>query len=131
MRNLLAITKALADRNRIRILVALCQRGELCVCQIQELLGLAASSTSKHLSLLAAAGVVVCRKEGRWAYYRLAEGDEVPEGGAPTVQWLCARAGHDKEILEDRRKLDQILAYSPEALCQMMSKGIACCSSAP
>ena len=131
MRTILAITKALADLNRIRLLVALSQRGELCVCQLQEFLGIAASSTSKHLSLLAGAGLVVCRKEGRWAYYRLAEGDEVPEGAHATLQWLCTRAAKEKVILDDRRKLNEILAYSPEALCQMQARGVACCSSAP
>jgi ArsR family transcriptional regulator, arsenate/arsenite/antimonite-responsive transcriptional repressor len=40
MRDLMAVIKALADENRVRILMALCPK-ELCVCQIVELLGLA------------------------------------------------------------------------------------------
>jgi len=42
MRNLMAVFKALADENRVRILMTLPSR-ELCVCQIVELLGLAPS----------------------------------------------------------------------------------------
>lgn len=130
MRALLSITKALSDQNRVRILCALSERGELCVCQIHELLQLAPSTTSKHLALLAAAGLVDVRKEGRWAYYRLAESD-VPEDAAQVVAWLCARAGKERQIAEDRRRLDQVLSWSPEELCQRQAQGLECCSSAP
>ena len=68
MREFMAITKALADENRVRVLLAL-QGGELCVCQITELFGLAASTISKHLSILYQAGLVDSRKDGRWIYY--------------------------------------------------------------
>jgi DNA-binding transcriptional ArsR family regulator len=47
-REFMALTKALADENRIRIFLALKDQ-ELCVCQITELMGLAPSTTSKHL----------------------------------------------------------------------------------
>jgi ArsR family transcriptional regulator, arsenate/arsenite/antimonite-responsive transcriptional repressor len=54
LRNTLQITKALADSHRLRILMLL-KNGELCVCQIMEVFGLAMSTISKHLSILAAA----------------------------------------------------------------------------
>jgi DNA-binding transcriptional ArsR family regulator len=78
VKDFLNITKALADENRLRMLLAL-QNGELCVCQITELMGLAMSTVSKHLSLLYQAGLVNARKEGRWMYYSL------PGKGAPTA----------------------------------------------
>jgi len=43
------ITKALADENRVRILMALNGRDELCVCQLIDMLQLAPSTVSKHL----------------------------------------------------------------------------------
>lgn len=55
MRDLMSVTKALADQTRVRMLLAL-RQGELCVCQITELFGLAPSTISKHLSLLYQAG---------------------------------------------------------------------------
>ena len=70
MREFMSITKALADENRIRTLLAL-RQGELCVCQITELFGLAPSTISKHLSILFQAGLVESRKDGRWFYYQL------------------------------------------------------------
>ena len=79
MRDFMAISKALADEQRVRVLLAL-QRGELCVCQVVELLGLATSTVSKHMSILKQARLVESRKEGRWMYYRLA-GDDCAGGG--------------------------------------------------
>ena len=51
MRDLMAVIKALADENRVRILMTLGPK-ELCVCQIVELLGLAPSTVSKHMAIL-------------------------------------------------------------------------------
>jgi ArsR family transcriptional regulator len=70
MNDVLNVAKALADANRLRALMAL-GAGELCVCQLIEMLGLAPSTVSKHLSILHQAGLVEVRKEGRWMYYRL------------------------------------------------------------
>ena len=78
MKDFLSLTKALADENRLRMLMAL-QEGEVCVCQITELMGLAMSTVSNHLSILYQAGLVNARKEGRWMYYSL------PGKGAPTA----------------------------------------------
>jgi DNA-binding transcriptional ArsR family regulator len=57
MREFMNITKALADENRVRALLAL-RHGELCVCQITEFFGLAPSTMSKHLSVLYQAGLL-------------------------------------------------------------------------
>ncbi len=54
MWDFMSITKALADENRVRMLLAL-QKQELCVCQIIELVKLAPSTVSKHMSILRAA----------------------------------------------------------------------------
>lgn len=65
------LLKAAADRTRLRIL-ALLGAETLCVCQIVEVLGLAQSTVSKHLSLLVQAGLVTDERRGRWTYYALA-----------------------------------------------------------
>ncbi|MFA7235706.1 MAG: metalloregulator ArsR/SmtB family transcription factor [Phycisphaeraceae bacterium] len=70
MRDLLTITKALADETRLRALMAL-RDGELCLCQLIDVLGLSPSTVSQHLGMLYDAGLVERRKEGRWHYYRL------------------------------------------------------------
>ena len=68
MREFIYITKALADPNRVRVLLAL-EGQELCVCQIVEFLGLAPSTVSKHLAILNQVGLIRSRKAERWVYY--------------------------------------------------------------
>jgi ArsR family transcriptional regulator, arsenate/arsenite/antimonite-responsive transcriptional repressor len=116
MRATLRVTKALADLQRVRILMMLAS-GELCVCQIVEVLGLAPSTVSKHLSILSTAGLVDSRKEGRWMYYRL------PEGSAgvfvrPVLKWLSGTLKNDGAIERDARKLRAVVCCDPESLCR-------------
>ena len=61
---------ALSDRTRLRI-VEMLRDGERCVCELQDALDAAQSRLSFHLRVLKDAGLVVDRKEGRWAYYTL------------------------------------------------------------
>ncbi len=63
MRTMVNITRALADGNRLRILMAL-RGGELCVCRIVAMLALAPSTVSKPIYLLRQAGLVEARKDG-------------------------------------------------------------------
>ena len=74
MREFIDINKALSDESRVRALLALRDQ-ELCVCQLIELLGLAPSTVSKHMTILKQAGLVEGRKDGRWIYYRLADSE--------------------------------------------------------
>jgi len=67
------VLKAAADPCRLRILKLL-KEGELCVCEIVAALDRRQSSTSHHLSVLREAGLVRERKDGKWSYYRLADG---------------------------------------------------------
>lgn len=70
MDDLLKITKALSDKNRLRILMMLTRR-PLCVCELQAILGVTVSTVSKHLSILREAGLVLDEKEGKWVNYKL------------------------------------------------------------
>jgi ArsR family transcriptional regulator len=67
-----AIFSALADATRFRILDALA-RGELCVCDLADVVGVSQSATSHQLRLLRDRGLVAHRREGQRAVYRLAD----------------------------------------------------------
>ena len=121
MRNILAITSALADQSRVRILFSL-RDGELCVCQIVELLQLATSTISKHLSILRQAGLVDSRKDARWMYYRLTDQTHTPARGA--LDWLWTVVGGDGPIADDAKRLRRILRETPESLCRRQSSRI-------
>jgi len=116
MREFMNITKALADERRVRALLAL-RKGELCVCQITELFGLAVSTVSKHLSILYHAGLVESRKEGRWIYYRL-PGRAAPVVVREAIDWAEKALADNPRIAEDARQIKQLLKVDPSALCK-------------
>lgn len=66
-----AIFRGFADPTRIRIL-SLLAAGELCVCDIVEILDLPQPAVSRHLAYLRRTGLVEVRHEARFAHYRLA-----------------------------------------------------------
>lgn len=110
------ITKALSDPSRVRVLLAL-RRGELCVCQITELFGLAPSTISKHLSVLHHAGLILSCKTERWVYYRL------PDKSAPVVvrealDWAKKSLGKSDEAVADAQRLGKILKMDLKEICR-------------
>src|SRR5690242_19688579 len=107
MREFMAITRALSDPNRVRILLALRQK-ELCVCQITELFGFAPSTMSKHLSILHQAGLILSRKAERWVYYRLPE-RAVPAAVREALDWVRKSLARTGEPRADAKRLNQIL----------------------
>ncbi len=115
MRAFTAAAKALSDEHRARAVLFL-QAGELCLCQIVEMLGLAPSTVSKHMSVLFQAGLVESRKEGRWVYYRLA-GDGATSCARAAVAFARACLTRDPRIVEDRRRLAAVRQMTMEALC--------------
>ena len=120
MRHLMAVIKALADENRVRLLMALGPK-ELCVCQLVELLGLAPSTVSKHMAILKQARLVDSRKEGRWMFYRLAEDDASLEANELTA--LVSRLlAHDPQSREDAKRMKQILRTDRDELCRKQNR---------
>ncbi|MEO6629958.1 MAG: metalloregulator ArsR/SmtB family transcription factor [Aquihabitans sp.] len=63
--------KLLGEPNRIRILYALLEAGELCVCDLAAVVGVSETVVSHSMRLLRAAGIVRNRRGGRMIYYRL------------------------------------------------------------
>jgi DNA-binding transcriptional ArsR family regulator len=116
MREILNITKALSDENRLRALYAL-RSGELCLCQIVELLGLAPSTVSKHMSILRQARLIEGRKEGRWICYRLMD-SEKPIEVQKAITWICGTLAKTQRIREDGKRLKKILRIDREELCK-------------
>lgn len=70
--NLIQLLKALSDETRIRILNIL-KDGELCVCEIQEILEINQSNASRHLDKLRNIGLITYEKRAQWVYYGLSE----------------------------------------------------------
>ena len=116
MRQFLNISKALSDENRLRSLMMLADQ-ELCLCQLIEMLGLAPSTVSKHMSVLYQAGLVNARKEGRWMYYSLAARTSSPQA-ASALRWAKKALADDKQVLADAKKLKTVLKKDKQQLCK-------------
>lgn len=63
--------RLLSDPGRVRMVYALLEAGELCVCDLAATVGASESATSHQLRQLRLAGLVRSRKEGRTVYYRV------------------------------------------------------------
>jgi ArsR family transcriptional regulator len=122
METTLDILKALSDKNRLRVVAALGRYGELCACQITELLGVSGATSSRHLSVLRQAGLVESRKEGRWVYFKQAK----PAGTDPLFKWLESSFEDSPELKADLKQLDEIVGITREELCRKQ-RGEDCC----
>lgn len=76
------IFKAFCDENRIEILKQLIT-GEKCACVLLENLHISQPTLSHHMKILCSSGIVVMRKEQKWAHYSISE-----EGVAYAMEYL-------------------------------------------
>ena len=83
--------KALADENRLSIMLAL-QHGEKCACVLLEELNITQPTLSHHMKLLCDSDLVVGRKEGKWMYYSIS-----PEGTTAFREMIAGYARCDCE----------------------------------
>jgi ArsR family transcriptional regulator len=68
---LAASLRVIADPARLRLLSLVGASGEVCVCDLTEVLGLSQPTVSHHLKVLTDAGLLEREQRGRWAYFRL------------------------------------------------------------
>lgn len=107
MKPFIRVMKALSDPSRVRVLKLLEQK-ELCVCEIQAVLGLAQSTVSKHMKLLEDAGLVERSRQGSWIIYSLADDSE--------SEYAKEMLSSLKNWLNDDMELAKMIASLPEAM---------------
>jgi DNA-binding transcriptional ArsR family regulator len=113
------IGMALSDSNRVRALMAV-RNGEVCVCQLIELLQLAPSTVSKHMSILKHAGLVSSRKDSRWVHYRINRintSDPASEFISLVVEYLQ----QDSTVKSDDRAMKKIMKRNKETWCHTVT----------
>ncbi len=102
--SLVRIYECLCDETRLRI-IHLLLRGPLCVCHIQEVLGLPQARVSQHLAYLRERGMVESARRGTWMIYSL------PERPSPELKrhLACLQdcAGGDKRFAVDLAALEK------------------------
>ena len=105
MREFIKVMKALSDPNRVKM-IKLLQRRMLCVCEIQEALGLAQSTASKHLKILEEAELITYSKDGLCVNYQLANGGKSP--------YVASLLGNLRHWLEEDDGVAELVARLPE-----------------
>jgi ArsR family transcriptional regulator len=105
MKQFIRIMKALSDPNRVRVIKIL-ENKQLCVCELQDLIGLAQSTVSKHMKVLEEAGLVDYHKEGSWIIYRLTQGEE--------SDYARVMLENIKGWLDDDKTLQEMIARLPQ-----------------
>jgi len=104
MQDLLTALKAVAEPTRLRLLV-LCAHADLTVSDLTQILGQSQPRISRHLKLLADAGLLARIREGNWVYFRLAG-----RGAAAELGRILADAlpDDDAQVTLDLARLDAI-----------------------
>jgi ubiquinone/menaquinone biosynthesis C-methylase UbiE/DNA-binding transcriptional ArsR family regulator len=101
----IAALEAVAEATRLR-LVALLAEAELTVTELTAILGQSQPRISRHLKLLADAGVLERNREGAWAFFRLGDG-----AAADMARNIVARTdGEDRIIASDKARLIEVRA---------------------
>lgn len=96
MNDLLKLHKALADETRLR-LVRILLSHELSVGELVSALSMGQSRISRHLRILVDAGLVECRREGQWVFYRVVQGGEPGASGRARRFLDCCAALMDED----------------------------------
>jgi len=109
-----AAARALGHPARLRT-VGMLRSGELCVCQITEVLKLAPSTVSAHLKELKQAGLVSERKDGRWIYFDLIDDESTRSWSEAALSGLV----HDPQIEADERLVAELRKLPVEDLCRL------------
>ncbi len=104
MESVLCTMKALGEAHRLKAFLTLLSEGELCVCELAELLELSAATTSRHMSLLGAAGLIASEKRGKWVYY-----SPSPHISTALLQWVTESAENSASMGGERERIRENL----------------------
>jgi len=112
LRSMVEQLKSASHPLRLRVL-ALLDSGELCVCQVAEVLQVPASSASEALRELRRAGFVTERKEGRWVFVSLVPEEDAP----PLLKGILAGARPLREARQDLARVAEVKALPITRVC--------------
>ncbi len=98
--------RAAGEETRLRIL-ALLQRGELTVSELTQILGQSQPRVSRHLKIMADAGLVERHREGSWIFYRAALDQSVDAAASLGGAVAALNASEDRVIARDKDRFEQ------------------------
>lgn len=118
LETMLAAMRAAGEPTRLR-LIALLAEGELNVTDLTEILGQSQPRISRHLKLLAEAGLIRRQREASWAFFRLAE----DEPGRSLAHAIVSRLDPEDPVLaRDRERLGEVRAVRATTAADYFSR---------
>lgn len=115
MQQIVDLAKALADPARVQALLAL-REGELCLCQLIDLLALAPSTVSRHMDLLHRAKLVERRKQGRWHYFKLAQRSADPAARG-ALRWVLTSLAQQEHAHTVALRISEVKEKDLQEVC--------------
>ena len=107
------VIKALGDETRLRIISIVVQGEDLCSCEIEALLELPQSNTSRHIARLRQVGLLESYKRAQWVHYRL----------HPDIQ---TEARWVLELIREAEANSDTLRQDHERLLRYRASGLTC-----
>lgn len=96
----------LSDETRLRCLVLLQKEGELCVCEISQILGSIQPKMSRHLALMRNSGLLSDERRGQWVYYSLNQ--SLPDWAKSIIESTAANLMKEEPYVSDKQKIGSL-----------------------
>jgi DNA-binding transcriptional ArsR family regulator len=117
MKEIVGRLKSLGDETRLRIYRLLSEKGELCVCDITQTLGITQTHASRSLGVLKNAGLVKDRRDGLWMHYSI-----LKEGiNEAVISFIKEMSGGDETFKNDIKK-SRIVLKKNSGCCKKYCK---------
>lgn len=110
--------KALSEEPRIRILNLLFQKSEMCISDLELILGYTQAKTSRHLTYLKNSGIVSSRKVDQWVFY------DIKEEVTDLMKVVLDYFNKDHVLTEDLQEYDSLLEGRELAKYSLLQKNL-------
>ena len=110
--------KALSEEPRIRILNLLFQKSEMCISDLELILGYTQAKTSRHLTYLKNSGIVSSRKVDQWVFY------DIKEEVTDLMKVVLDYFNKDHVLTEDLQEYDSLLEGRELAKYNLLQKNL-------
>lgn len=107
----------LSDETRLRCLVLLEKEGELCVCEISQIIGSTQPKMSRHLALMRNSGVVSDERRGQWVYYNLSP--SLPDWAKRIIKSTLENLKNENPYSSD---IDALCSLKKQTICSRKIK---------
>lgn len=105
LKDTVRVLKAVSDENRLRILLLLKVKKDLCVCEITKIIGLSQPTISSHLKILENANLIISSRDGKWINYRL--NNDMDNPTSRIINQISSAAKDSSQIKSDKKKLEK------------------------